>query len=296
TLQQQMAETVRLVAPGLETLQQQMAETSRLVAPGLETFHQQMAETVRLVAPGLETFQQQIAETFRQQTAETLRSIRDALELINPPNWPEDIDWSDIWDVVAGTGWSLTYVPRSAVVKEIVTSDPDHREQVLLACAEDISADCRACLREVTVPQLAHLVRAVEQALDAFDRDLPIPAQATVASVLADVISRTFGLTFAAAAKALAGDPSEKPLPHFRFWLIASTIPRALGRFRCETGDEVPDRFNRHAAAHTVDPRQYTTLNALVGLMLVTGLVRQIAYDLDDAARGGVKAGDTTAG
>ncbi len=43
------------------------------------------------------------------------------------------------------------------------------------------------------------------------------------------------------------------------------------------------DRRSVHAAAaHTVDPRQYTKLNAIAG-MLETGLVRQIADEIETA-------------
>lgn len=39
-------------------------------------------------------------------------------------------------------------------------------------------------------------------------------------------------------------------------------------------GDEIPDRFNRHACAHAVSVRQYTKSNAAQAVMLVSSLLR----------------------
>ncbi len=204
---------------------------------------------------------------------------------IDPPNWPDQVSWSDMYGLVSETGWSLVHVPRPTVIIELVEAEPADRPSILLAHAEEVVADCRACLKEVSGDGTAHLVIALDQALDAFEAHLPIPAQTTVASVLADVVNRVLGLSFAAAAKELDENPDKVPMPYLRFWLVASTIPAALTRFNSGSGDEVPDCFNRHAVAHTVDPRQYTKLNALVGLMLTTGLVREID---DESTRRGV--------
>jgi hypothetical protein len=73
-------------------------------------------------------------------------------------------------------------------------------------------------------------------------------------------------------------------MPDFRFWLVAFTIPKALSRFFPNDGDPVPTRFNCQAAAHTVDPVQFTSLNALIGLMLATGLVVEVAETLAEFA------------
>jgi hypothetical protein len=199
---------------------------------------------------------------------------------IDPPNWPEGASWSEMRELIAATGWSLTHVPRSEVIVSLLEAEPAERESVLLAHSEDVIQDCRSALRDLAEGRADHLADALAQALDAFDAGLHIPAQTTAASVLADIVNRVLGLSFAAALRGLAEDPDEMPVPYFRFWLIASTVPLALSQFRHAAGDEIPASFNRHAVAHTVDPRQYTKLNALIGLMLVTGLVCEIGSDL----------------
>lgn len=194
----------------------------------------------------------------------------------DPPNWPAEVAWDDMRDLTIDTGWSLIHVPRAQIILELLSADPADRSTVLLSHAIEVVADCRTCLQEMNAGEHNHLVGAVDQALDAFDAGLLIPAQATVASVLTDVINRVFGLTLAAAIREWDKDPEDMPMLYLRFWLIASTIPRALSKYHCNAGDEVPEQFNRHAVAHTVDPRQYTKLNALVGLMLATGLIREL--------------------
>lgn len=292
----QLAETMRMAVAPAVAMQAQLAETMRMAVAPTVAAQARLAETTWMATVPLAGMQERVAEILRLavaplagQGAALSAVMARAMELyrrINPPNWPEDVSMSEMFDLITDTGWALTYVPRSEVILELLGADSADRDSVLVAYAEDIAVDCRVCLTEITDPELAHLVAAVGQALDAFDAGLSIPAQATVASVLGDIVSRTFELTFAAAVRELSEDPGEMPLPYVRFWLVASTIPRALSRFHCETGDPVPDRFNRHATAHTVDPRQYTKLNALVGLMMVTSLVRQIAEDLKDDENG----------
>ena len=224
---------------------------------------------------------------FGDPLREALARAAELCRGVDPPNWPNDVSASQMCELIAETGWSLTYVPRAEVIRDLLDAEPADRDRVVLDHAKDITADCRACLGEVTQTEMSHLVDALGQALDALDADLMVPAQATAASVVGDVIYRNLGLTFAAAVKELDEDPGEMPMPYFRFWLVVSTIPRALSRFRCDDGDEIPDRFNRHAAAHTVDPRQYTKVNAVAALMLATGLVRQVADEIQAAENEG---------
>jgi hypothetical protein len=207
--------------------------------------------------------------------------IASEWQLLDPPNWPEGAAWTDMCDLITDTGWSLIHVPRPQVITALLKAAPADRDDVLLSYAAEVVVDCRSALGAVDMSAVSHLVDALEQALDAFEAGLAIPAQAAAASVLTDVINRVLGLTFPAAVKQLNEDPDEVPMAYARFWLVASTIPRALTRFHCQTGDEVPDHFNRHAVAHTVDRRQYTKLNALVGLMLATGLVREVTEDVE---------------
>jgi hypothetical protein len=39
--------------------------------------------------------------------------------------------------------------------------------------------------------------------------------------------------------------------------------------------DPIPDRFNRHATGHCVEPVHYTPVNAVIGLMLGVSLLRE---------------------
>lgn len=239
---------------------------------------EQQRLTIKLTMRPL--FESTVFEYMRNVTLPAQEMMARAVEMIrdlDPPNWPAEANWSDMFRLIEETGWPLTYVPRAEVIIALLKADPAEREAVLLAHDVEIVADCRVCLDEIIEPETEHLVAALVQAVDAFDAGLVIPAQTTVASVLSDVLGRELRLSFTEAKRQLAENPGEMPMAYLRFWLVASALPATLRRFDCERGDEVPDRFNRHAAAHTVDPRQHTRLNALVGLMLTAGLVREIA-------------------
>lgn len=280
-----------MALPGLQRFAEEYQRlASSMAVPALQRSaeqYQQMASSMAL--PAL----QHIAEQYRHLASSMDVALRRSVELwrdVRPPNWPDDAALSDVVELVRETGWSLTYVPRSEVITQLLQAQPDDRPKVLIAHAEDVVADCRECLAQLTDKETTYLVDALCQALDAFEAGLMVPAQAAVVSVLGDVINRASGLTFSAAARRWAQDPEDVPMPQLRFWLITCTVPRALDNFNCHNGDPVPDRFNRHASVHTVDPRQFTRLNALVALLLAVGLVREFATDWpasDDSSNGG---------
>lgn len=61
---------------------------------------------------------------------------------------------------------------------------------------------------------------------------------------------------------------------------IVSILANAFARFRAEKGDPEPEIYNRHASIHAASERQYTTVNALLGLMTAALLLCQVDKEL----------------
>jgi hypothetical protein len=64
----------------------------------------------------------------------------------------------------------------------------------------------------------------------------------------------------------------------FRLVAILRSAGRAIAEYRGKPGEAVPTVFNRHASTHRVVAAQYTQLNALTSLMLVTSLLRELDF------------------
>ena len=55
---------------------------------------------------------------------------------------------------------------------------------------------------------------------------------------------------------------------------VVAPVWHAYAQYRTEAGDPIPSKFARHASAHAVTRRQYTRINAVMGLMLVTSVLK----------------------
>lgn len=107
-------------------------------------------------------------------------------------------------------------------------------------------------------------------------------AQAQAAAVITTIVE--VHLKFANlgdARRTLDLDMEEIAFDRARLGYILSCIPRSLTNFGDRGGGApLPDYFNRHATLHQVCDVQYTPVNALVSLMLMTALLRELdEYD-----------------
>lgn len=200
-----------------------------------------------------------------------------------PPNWSGTTDWLDAARFVKETGWAIVWVPRSEVVTALLEAQPDQRESVLLAHADMIVEDSLACLSEISHPDFKYIADCIGEIGQCISAGHHRSAQALAGSVLTELLQGILGHKQLAAARLEYTDGWEhKSINVLRFALITSTIPLALSQFDPQKGDPVPAHFNRHAGAHRASPIQFTRLNALVGLLLVTALTRELQELSDD--------------
>lgn len=214
-----------------------------------------------------------------QRIVETLRSH-------HPRNWPdlddESIPVGHIGKFVKDTRWPIVWVPEASVVAALVHAAPTDRDQVLLDHEATVLGNCDDALDECSGTVILELVPyAKEAVLVARDGHRRV-AQAQAAAVITTIVE--VHLEFANLGDARRSqdlDMDEIAFDRARLGYILSCIPRSLTNFGDRGGGApLPDYFNRHATLHHVCDVQYTPVNALVSLMLMTALLRELdEYD-----------------
>ena len=200
-----------------------------------------------------------------------------------PPNWSEVEDWRRGTTFVEESGWGIVWLPRSEVVSALLDAAPDDRESVLVAHGPTLIEDALECVKAIQHPELRFLGECVAEIAESIRDERHRAAQALAASVLTELIQGILGHKRLAEVHTTYGQPwEEQSIQLLRFALITSTIPKALSNFYRDKGNPMPSAFNRHAVAHGASPVQFTELNALVGLLLVTALTRELQELYDE--------------
>ncbi len=274
-LEQLQRQTQLAFTPQFEQLQRQM----RLALPQFERFQKQM----RLAfAPQLENLMKQIAKSFdvrRFIAPDVLERLRASLARELPPNWPKDRNIETMVSLVHTTGWPLIWVPEVAMIEKLMKSlDQSRRERALLRHRSKILDECRRRLDQVKTKELRYLAQCGIEAVDVLEAGHSRASQALAASVLTTVLQVKLGFRKLKDARSQLDELSweKASLPWFRWTLITSTVVGALTDFYVHQGDPVPRSFNRHATVHHLNPKQLTRVNALVSVMMVASLLREL--------------------
>ncbi len=193
-------------------------------------------------------------------------------------NWPVGFDEiMRIIDFMRETGYCLVWAPRPEIIEELLQAAPADRRDVLLLRREEILDDLTAVIADVGEPSLQMVRQAAEEALAMFRAGSHFGAQALAAVIFTEVIhTNLYSNTSKALKLFMETEPEEAVLRELRLRAIFVPARRALSSWFPLEGQPVPDNFNRHASLHRLTAGQYTEHNALVGLMLVIPLVREV--------------------
>lgn len=204
-------------------------------------------------------------------------ALRERLVEAYPPNW-RDLTFDEVErvvDLMLDHGVSLAWVPREAVVRELLAaSDVGARDSVLIAREVDIVEDVEVSLDAVRLPELEAPVDALRESVATFRSGHHRASQALAAVTLGTLIHDTFGeAKFADARRRFeALDPDEVPFDEARTAAVLRCVARSL-----QNTDIAGPGFNRHAAAHRLSADQYTQPNAIASLMLVAAVLCEAA-------------------
>lgn len=226
---------------------------------------------------------------FFERQAELLESLKPVIadwrKWFLPRNL-RDLDGlllGDIQTVVLGDGIPLYAVPRGDIAEAIIRAEGmSGRRDIIGRRWKAIAADCAEAVNGCSSASVARFVPFVRAAVDALIAGHGEAAQALAGSLVETLVWEALGHNrkhYTPGRHAKAPDAYNE-LTVGEYIALAPTW-RAYGSYRATDGGKIPTTFNRHAAAHTVSPRQYNRRNAVQGIMFACSLL----VWLDDRAQ-----------
>lgn len=213
----------------------------------------------------------------RCEVAEFIKQALTQIEADMPANWPSDGSppETDIIAFMDSSGWPVIWIPEEHLVKQLVDTPIGTKENLLDSESDAVLDACSTALQQVTGTGIAALASCALDAVKAGQAGLWAASQALAAVSLDTTLQLHCGYTLGD-ARQIDDDPDLIEPPFYRYALIMSCIPHSLQNYWPTNGDPIPTEFNRHASIHAVSPEQYNKVNALVALIYMTSLVREV--------------------
>jgi hypothetical protein len=224
----------------------------------------------------------QILKVRNERWATSVQSLRKSSPFrlpiaqapFHPDNWPET-EFESAVAFLERTNWPIIWLPRKAIVKELLDSCSNHKT-VLCSRRDELLEDAENALSEVNFPDLLYFKSSAQEMVEVLRNGHDRAAQTFASSILTALLNYLLDFPKFFEVKAeLAADWRDEKVSLVRLALIERTIPSTLDSFYAEKRDPVPTEFNRHALAHVLDPVQLTEVNALVGVIFVVSLLRE---------------------
>lgn len=205
-------------------------------------------------------------------------SVNDAVAAKMPPNWPNHVDWEDVLLAIKESGIALVWVPRAAIVQEVIDSANAGRDSVLLAHTLEIAEDCHHCLADISAPDLQDQVTLAFAAVDAFKAGHYEAAQALAVVVTETSVAANVSANYKDVKKTVAlQDPGELTVADLRLRAALAPIDPFYTSWYPNSGTPAPTNLSRHVSVHQADPHHYTPANAHRSLLLAASVLSAIA-------------------
>jgi hypothetical protein len=255
-----------------------------LMSPSMEALSRRAAKSITgSLAGPMNVF----LERQHRQWAPFFESLRKAIKSWLPPNW-QDVNLPSshlIETILLDEGIPLAWVPSPEVLTAILEApDAAVRRRIIGRRWRRIVSDCEACLAEVTNTDLKpHCVFATDIAR-ALREGHAAAAQALAANLLDSIIRHNVDLQLKQTVTATGKKRVRIDIDDYQLKAGFAMAPiwRAYEEFWEKNGDPVPRFFGRHPSAHAVSRAQYSRVNAVIGLMLVTSLLRLLDEGIGD--------------
>lgn len=202
-----------------------------------------------------------------------LERLRESL----PPNWPSDIDIENVTTIVQDDGLPLVWVPRAAIVTELLAA-PDRaaRIDILLSHTDELAEDCRTVLGDVSHESLSGQLPLAVKALDAYEEGHYEAAQALAVTITETAVARALGNKYAEVKQKVLFDPEFVRFTDMRLRAALAPIGPFYTTWYASSGTPVPAALSRHVTVHQADRQHYTRGNATVAVLLVTSVLRAL--------------------
>ena len=224
-------------------------------------------------------------EQHRRQWDSVFESMRGLAERVFPPNWKglnqPDLDVIEL--ILLDEGIPLAWVPSQPILQAVFDSpNATARRLVLGRRWKGLTSDCEACLSEVSHADLRCHQPFAMDVVRAMRDGHASGAQALAANLLDSILRRNFDKDDFKAVTTNKKGGSRFDLDAYRIRVAFTLAPvwRAYAEYWESQGDPIPRAFGRHPSAHAVSTTQYSRINAVIGLMLVTSLLRLLDSEL----------------
>jgi hypothetical protein len=211
--------------------------------------------------------------------ASGLRGIIDPLLEHLPPNWPDGIDPVVVETILNQDGLPLVWVPRKEIV-ELLVNEPNRasRVHVLLEHSAEIVEDCSQALDGVTHGKLAGQLPLARKALATYAEGQGEAAQALSVLITETAVSGAFdGAKYAEIVAAVEIDMDKISLTTTRLMGALAPVGRFYTSWWAHSGTPAPEELSRHVTVHHADISHFTDANALIAVMLMASILRQLS-------------------
>lgn len=256
----------------VRVMQRAAEQFSRIVTPDVTAAVDQLRRSVAiplLESPGWQ---------------QALQRAQDSLRRIYPGNWHGfDVPLEAVIGVAKEEGLALVWAPRGELVVQLLAAaDADARRTLLAEHADDVLDDCAEMIGEVDHAALTAQRARLLEAVAAHQAGLHGPAQAMSAVVVTDLLQHVYrhGRLYKVRSSPLRLKEDDEQL--LRDLKVAILVEAAVVAVANE-GDVPPGAptFNRHMSLHRVSDAAYSLPQALMALLLATGLLVEADLLLD---------------
>ncbi|MFD9925847.1 hypothetical protein ACFWZK_06700 [[Kitasatospora] papulosa] len=236
----------------------------------------------------LRTLIESVNRSYASQWEHIFESIRDFQSRIFPANW-EGVSRPGINEfesLLIDEGIALMWVPGPKVVQVLLdASTAAERRRIIGRRWKGIVADCETVLSDVTHPKLQDSKKFGLDCVRAIQDGHTSPAQALAGNLLDSVLRSNFD---DATRIKLTRNNFKKNGVRFnlddhkiRAAFTFAPVWCAHAKYKTEDGDPIPRTFGRHPTTHAVSRTQYSRINAVMGLMLVTSVIKFFDTELE---------------
>jgi len=267
-------QTWPVVRPGFH------AQVTAGLAPGLRALQEQLAELPPVVDPAVfRAIGDALPKIDLSGLARALQRLREAL----PANWDSLDLYQELAEIAREDGIPVVWVPPGEVLMELVAaSDRSARLQVLRTRQTEVLTGCRDVLSEVAEADMVVRVPQALEAISALESGLAAAAQTLAVAVTEAVLTAHVanGRTYKKLADDVDVDVEELSIAELRGAVALLPVIRFYTTWWSSSGTPPPAELSRHVTVHLAPASHLTADNALVAVMLLTSILR----DLDAAA------------
>ncbi|MCD9587779.1 hypothetical protein [Streptomyces sp. 8ZJF_21] len=241
----------------------------------------------------LRTLIESVNRSYASQWERIFESIRDFQSRIFPENWDgvsrPGID--EFESLLIDEGIALMWVPGPKVIQALLdASTTTERRHIISRRWKGIVIDCETVLSDVTHPNLQDSKKFGLDCVRALQEGHTAPAQALAGNLLDSVLRSNFDN---AARLEVTRNNFKKNGVRFnlndykiRAAFTFAPVWCAHAKYKTEDGDPIPRAFGRHPTTHAVSRAQYSRINAVMGLMLVTSVIKFFDTEMEWPIKG----------